>query len=143
MAATIIPIDKGSTAPFTVTVPFAKLASYATGLNAFHTGSGQLWFYGKLSVKDPDSAGTSQPQAIFKKTLASGISVTQDGNNTDTDGKVSITLDPADTASLPDLLGAVTVYCALKGDDGSGHEYTLVGDVRLVVSTQATSGVTA
>ena len=141
--STIFNPAKGDTGPYIVTVPFAKLG--ASGLAPYHTGSGALYFYGKLSVTDPDTAGTGQPQAVFKKTLASGITVTTDGNNTDTDGKVSITLDPADTNGLPDVLGNITLFCALKGNDGSGHEYTIVGTpdapILLVVGMTATSKV--
>ncbi len=132
--ATILSLTKGDTGPFTVDVPHSTLVN-PDGLHAYHTGEGALYFYGKLGLNDADSA------AIFKKTLVSGISVTADGNNTDTDGQVSVILDPADTSSLPDLLGAVTVYCSLKGNDGSGHVYTIVRDVRLVVSSQPTSKV--
>lgn len=130
--ATLLTLAKNDTGPLVVDVPWQKLVNYPTGLNAFHTGSGKLWFYGKYDVSDPDSA------AVFQKTLASGISVTADGNNTNTDGTVSITLAPADTASLPDT--PITLQCSLKGFDGT-NEFTITADVFLNVRAQATSKV--
>lgn len=123
----LLTLQKGDTGPLVVTVGHATLGT--SGLNPYHTGSGHLYFYGKLSVQDTDSA------AIFQKTLSSGITVTTDGSNT-VDGVVSITLAPSDTTALPDF--PITLYCSLKGYDGT-NEYTIVSDVLLNVRTQATS----
>lgn len=129
---TVLTISKNDTGPLVVTVPWQTLSA-STGLNPYHTGTGKLWFYGKLSVQDSDAA------AIFTKTFAAGsITVPVDGNNTNTNGVVNITLAPADTAALPDW--PITVYCSLKGFDGV-NEFTISKDVFLNVSAQATSKV--
>lgn len=127
----LLTLAKGDTGPLVVTVSHTTLGS--GGLNAFHTGTGKLWFYGKYDVSDPDSS------AVFEKTLASGISVTVDGNNTTTDGVVSITLLPSDTTSIP-VDSPITLYCSLKGFDGT-NEFTITRDILLLVAAQATSKV--
>jgi hypothetical protein len=130
--ATLLTLTKADTGPLVVTVPWQTLSA-SNGLNPYHTGTGKLWFYGKLSVQDADAA------AIFTKTFAAGsITVPTDGNNTTTNGVVNITLAPADTSALPDT--PISVYCALKGFDGV-NEYTITKDITLFVSAQATSKV--
>lgn len=125
-------LAKGDTGPLTVTVPFTSLG--ASGLAPYHAGTGQIWFYGKYDASDPDSA------AIFTKNLASGVSVTQDGNNTNTNGIISVTLATSDTASLPDF--NYTMQWAIKVRDGNtpANEYTLTYGNLLIVAT-ATSKV--
>jgi hypothetical protein len=119
-------LAKGDTGPLTVTVPSSSLS--ASGLANYHSGSGQIWFYGKWDASDSDAS------AIFTKTLASGVSVTQDGNNTNQDGIISVTLAISDTAALPDF--NFVIKWAIKVKDGvSGAEYTLTYGDLLVVAT--------
>lgn len=130
----VFTVPKNDTYPLSITVAHATLANYPTGLNAFS----KFWFYGKLSVQDPDTAAAGLPQAIFQKTQASGISVLTAGSPT-VDGVLQVVLQPADTNGL--LYDVpVTLICALKGFDGT-NEYTIEKDIFLVVSSQATSKV--
>ncbi len=141
--STLLTITKGDTGPLVVTVSHTTLG--ATGLTPYLTANGgRLWFYGKYSVSDPDTLtnGTTSG-AVFAKTEASGaIVVTTVGNNTTTDGVVTITLQPADTTIIP-VDTRVTLYCSLKGAtaDTPNQEYTIDKDILLVVSAQATSKV--
>lgn len=139
MAVTVINVTKGDTTPFTITVDWHTLSA-SNGLNPYHTGAGKLTFEGKLSISDPDTAAfVGGPAPLFTKTLASGISVTADGNNTNTNGVVAVTLSAADWASL--LYDVpVSIFCSLKGFDGT-NEFTIQKDVILAVSSQATSKV--
>lgn len=139
MAVTVLTLSRNDTGPLTVTVPWQTLSA-SNGLNPYHTGSGKLWFNGKFNASDPDTLTDGvKPGALFEKTLASGIVVTTDGNNTTTNGVVSITLAPADTQYCPADY-PVTLYCSLKGFDGA-NEFTIVKDIHLVVSPQSTSSV--
>ena len=133
--ATLLTLSKGDTGPLTVTVSHLTLGS--SGLTPYTTAQGgRLWFYGKYSPTDPDSA------AVFTKTEAAGaIVVTTVGSNT-VDGVVTITLQPADTNGIP-VDTPITLYCSLKGADNSSPnlEYTIVPNVLLNVAAQATSKV--
>jgi hypothetical protein len=137
--STLLTLAKADTGPLVVTV--SHLTMGATGLLPYHSGSGKLWFYGKLDPSDPDTPAVAGGAGAYniKKDLITGVSVSVDGNNTTTDGVVNITLLPADTTSLP-ADRAVTYYCSLKGFDGT-NEYTIVRDVLLLVTPYATSKV--
>ena len=140
---TLLTLAKGDTGPLTVTVSHTTMG--ATGLTPYLTANGgRLWFYGKYDVSDPDALtnGTTSG-AVFTKTEASGaIVVTTAGNNTTTDGVVTITLQPADTTIIP-VDTPITLYCSLKGAtaDSPNLEYTIVKDVLLNIGAQATSKV--
>jgi hypothetical protein len=126
-------LAKGDTGPLTVTVPFPSMSA-SNGLNPYHTGSGQIWFYGKYDSSDLDSA------AIFTKNLSNGVSVTQDGNNTNQNGIISVTLAPADTASLPDYPYVIQWAVKVRDNNTPASEYTLTYGSLLVIPT-ATSKV--
>lgn len=60
----------------------------------------KIWFTGKLLYTDADNA------AVFQKTELSGVTI--DPDQVANRGKITVTLQPADTAALPGKL--TTVY---------------------------------
>ena len=123
----IFTVPKADTYPLTITVAHATLVNYPTGLAAFS----KLWFYGKYSVQDADSA------ALFKKDLTSGVSVLVAGSPT-VDGSLQVILQPADTTPATDA--PISIQCSLKGYDGTNW-YSIEIDVVLNIRAQATSKV--
>ena len=134
---TTLTLAKADTGPLVVTVSHTTLG--ATGLLPYHSGSGKLWFYGKYDASDSDTLTTGLTSgAVFKKDLTSGVSVSVDGDNVSVDGVVNVTLLPADTSVIPYDV-PVTLYCSLKGFDGT-NEYTFLNCL-LLVTPYATSKV--
>lgn len=111
----------------TLTITVANLG--ASGLNAFD----DVRFTAKRDVGDADAI------AIISKRLASGITITTDGNAT-TDGVLSVAIAPADTSGLPAGYTVALAY-DVRLYDAAGDAYTVAQGMLTVMptATQATS----
>lgn len=96
---------RGDTAYLDFTVTVAGAAQDITGW--------ELWFTAKRRIGDGDADAV-----ILKNSLGSGVTILNAAL-----GTASVTLSPADTASL--LPEAVRLYADIQGKDGAGHVFTL------------------
>lgn len=110
--STDLSMTRGDTAVFTVTLSNLS-ASGLTGCS--------LYFAAKRSVSDASP--------LFTKSIGSGISVTTNGSDT-VSGVASVSLNPADTSSLPDYPTLLDWDCVLV--DGSGNHTTVASGTLFV-----------
>ena len=122
---TDLTIVRGDTDALSITV--GNLG--ASGLAAFSDAR----FTAKRDLGDADTS------AVITKTLASGITVTTNGNAT-TNGVLSVAIAPADTATLPAGYAVALAY-DVRLYDVAGDAYTVAQGILTVTptATQATS----
>lgn len=145
--ATLLTLAKADTGPLVVTVSHTTMG--ASGLTPYLTANGgRMWFMAKFDSSDPDVQSNGIISGyVFKKDLTNGITVTTVGNNTTTDGVVSIVLQPADTTTALLYDFPITLFCSLKGAtaDNPNLEYTIKGrfddPIYLTVGASPTSKV--
>jgi hypothetical protein len=94
----------------------AVAALQPDGVTAQNISGWALWFTGKLNILDPDGS------AVFQRTIASGITVTNAAL-----GLATVALAPASTDSLmaAGTQTSVDLFCDLQGKDGAGNVATL------------------
>ena len=126
MGAQSVTIYKGDTS-LLITVPAAVLG--ASGLNAYSS----IWVTAKHSRQDPDTDTAGFPQAVFQKTLSTGVAITTAGSSS-VNGVLTVTLLDADTSGLYDLPNGLPLEYDVKGKTAGGAEKTLVSDVLLVLA---------
>lgn len=123
MGAQTLTMFKGDTS-LVVTVPMAALG--ASGLNLYTS----IWVTAK------HSSGDSDANAVFQKTLSTGVAITTAGSSS-VNGVLTVTLADTDTSALPDLANGLPLVYDVKGKTAGGAEATLVADL-LIVSAHAT-----
>lgn len=128
----IATIYRNTTGPLVVTVLWQNLAE-SSGLGNYTS----LVFTAKRSLTDSDA------DAKIAKSLSSGITVTTAGNNTDTNGVLSVLIDASDTSDatkFPPRRTNLVLYYDVYGTDDNGKPWLLCKGLLVVAphATQAT-----